>query len=77
VDKLWTLVPEEHKKDLKEDSQIVPVVNVLNHGYSKVLGNGQLVLATCNVRWAWTEIAPRLPNLPIIVKARYVSEKAE
>ena len=44
VDKLWTLVPEEHKKDLKEDSQVVPVVNVLHHGYSKVLGNGQFVL---------------------------------
>jgi large subunit ribosomal protein L27Ae len=43
VDKLWTLVPEEHKKDLKEDSQVVPVVNVLHHGYSKVLGNGQFV----------------------------------
>lgn len=59
VDKLWTLVPEEHKKGLTDKSQVVPVVDVLHHGYSKVLGNG------------------RLPNLPIIVKARYVSEIAE
>jgi large subunit ribosomal protein L27Ae len=43
VDKLWTLVPDEHKKDLKENSQVVPVVNVLHHGYSKVLGNGRSV----------------------------------
>ncbi len=50
VDKLWTLVPEEHKKDLKKDSQVVPVVNVLHHGYSKVLGNGRLVFAAWNRR---------------------------
>jgi len=55
VDKLWTLVPEEHKKDLKENSQIVPVVNVLDHGYSKVLGNGQLVLAAWIVGTRETE----------------------
>ncbi|KAI0252513.1 ribosomal protein L18e/L15P [Lactifluus subvellereus] len=59
VDKLWALVPEEHKTGLTANSEVVPVVNVLHHGYSKVLGNG------------------RLPNMPIIVKARYVSEKAE
>ncbi|KAH9031667.1 60S ribosomal protein L27a [Lactarius pseudohatsudake] len=59
VDKLWRLVPEEHKKGLTASSQVVPVVDVLHHGYSKVLGNG------------------RLPKLPIIVKARFVSEKAE
>jgi large subunit ribosomal protein L27Ae len=53
VDKLWTLVPEEHKKDLKEDSQVVPVVNVLHHGYSKVLGNGRFVLTAGNRRVAW------------------------
>lgn len=51
VDKLWKLVPEEHKKDLKEDSQVVPVVNVLDHGYSKVLGNGRFVLSTGNPRF--------------------------
>jgi large subunit ribosomal protein L27Ae len=40
VDKLWSLVPEEEKKDLKEDSEIVPVIDTLRHGYGKVLGNG-------------------------------------
>lgn len=53
MDKLWKLVPEEHKKDLKEDSQVVPVVNVLHHGYSKVLGNGRYVLTAGNLRVAW------------------------
>ena len=51
VDKLWKLVPEEHKKDLEEDSEVVPVVNVLNHGYSKVLGNGRFVLTAGNPRF--------------------------
>jgi large subunit ribosomal protein L27Ae len=41
VDKLWTLVPTEEKKDLKSDSEIVPVIDTLRHGYGKVLGNGQ------------------------------------
>jgi len=41
VDKLWSLVPAAEKKDLKEDSEIVPVVDTLRHGYGKVLGNGR------------------------------------
>ena len=41
VDKLWTLVPAEEKASLKEDSEVVPVIDVLSHGYAKVLGNGQ------------------------------------
>ncbi|KAI6033538.1 hypothetical protein PISMIDRAFT_108419, partial [Pisolithus microcarpus 441] len=41
-DKLWTLVPEEEKQGLTEDSEIVPVIDTLRHGYAKVLGNGQL-----------------------------------
>lgn len=49
VDKLWTLVPEEHKKGLTENSEVVPVVDVLHHGYSKVLGNGRWVLAVGRV----------------------------
>ncbi|QRV90877.1 ribosomal proteins 50S-L15, 50S-L18e, 60S-L27A [Ceratobasidium sp. AG-Ba] len=57
--KLWSLVPAEEKKDLKEDSEVVPVIDVLQHGYGKVLGKGQL------------------PKLPFIVKARFVSAKAE
>lgn len=41
VDKLWSLVPVEEKKDLTEDSDVVPVIDTLRHGYGKVLGNGQ------------------------------------
>ena len=41
VDKLWTLVPDEEKKGLTENSQVVPVIDTLAHGYGKVLGNGQ------------------------------------
>ncbi|KAI5999075.1 hypothetical protein EDD15DRAFT_2161171, partial [Pisolithus albus] len=41
-DKLWTLMPEEEKQGLTEDSEIVPVIDTLRHGYGKVLGNGQL-----------------------------------
>ena len=40
VDKLWTLVPAAQKEGLTESSEVVPVLNVLEHGYSKVLGNG-------------------------------------
>jgi large subunit ribosomal protein L27Ae len=59
VDKLWSLVPAEEKKDLNADSEIVPVIDTLRHGYGKVLGNG------------------KLPSLPFIVKARFVSAIAE
>lgn len=41
VDKLWTLVPEEEKEGLTEDSEVVPVIDILRHGYGKVLGNGK------------------------------------
>jgi ribosomal protein L15 len=43
VDKLWSLVPAEEKKGLKEDSEVVPVIDALRHGYGKVLGNGRCV----------------------------------
>ena len=43
VDKLWTLVPAAQKEGLTADSEVVPVINVLEHGYSKVLGNGMCV----------------------------------
>jgi large subunit ribosomal protein L27Ae len=77
VDKLWTLVPEEHKKDLKENSQVVPVIDVLHHGFSKVLGNGRFVLTAGSLRVTWDLGFTRLPKLPMIVKARFVSETAE
>jgi len=41
VDKLWSLVPAEQKKDLTANSELVPVVDTLKFGYGKVLGNGQ------------------------------------
>ena len=41
VDKLWTLVPAEEKANRKEDSEVVPVIDTLSHGFTKVLGNGQ------------------------------------
>jgi large subunit ribosomal protein L27Ae len=41
VDKLWSLVPEEQKHGLTEESEVVPVIDTLQHGYGKVLGNGQ------------------------------------
>lgn len=47
VDKLWTLVPEEHKKELTADSEVVPVLDLVRLGYSKVLGNGQCVSLFC------------------------------
>ncbi|KAH9947548.1 60S ribosomal protein L27a [Amylocystis lapponica] len=59
VDKLWTLVPAGEKEGLSEGSDVVPVIDILQHGYGKILGNGQL------------------PKLPFIVKARFVSAKAE
>jgi ribosomal protein L15 len=43
VEKLWTLVPKEQKDGLTESSDVVPVIDILQHGYGKVLGNGQCV----------------------------------
>lgn len=40
VDKLWTLVPEEEKKGLSSESDVVPVIDTLAAGYGKVLGTG-------------------------------------
>ncbi|KAJ3160551.1 Protein fantom [Geranomyces variabilis] len=60
VDKLWTLVSEEARLKVEANpTGPVPVIDVLQHGYAKVLGKG------------------RLPNTPFIVKARFVSRKAE
>ncbi|RKO83606.1 ribosomal protein L18e/L15P, partial [Blyttiomyces helicus] len=60
IDKLWSLVPEEARaKAVADPTGPVPVIDVLRHGYAKVLGKG------------------RLPSTPFILKARYVSRKAE
>ena len=78
VDKLWSLVPEEQKKGLTENSNIVPVIDTLRFGYGKVLGNGMSVLY---FSWllclGFLHLFSRLPKLPLIVKARFVSAKAE
>jgi len=62
VDRLWTLVSEQTRKqyenaDAAKDK--VPVIDVTRHGYFKVLGNGPL------------------PKQPVIVKAKFFSKKAE
>lgn len=38
---MWALVPEEQKKDLTSDSEVVPVIDTVQHNYGKVLGGGQ------------------------------------
>jgi large subunit ribosomal protein L27Ae len=78
VDKLWSLVPEEEKKGLTETSEVVPVIDTLQNGYGKVLGNGKYV-SRGHARFpdAADSYTPRLPKLPFIVKARFVSAKAE
>lgn len=40
VDKIWTLVPKEEKEGLTADSEVVPVIDTVTAGYTKVLGNG-------------------------------------
>ena len=77
VDKLWSLVPAEQKEGLKEDSEIVPVIDTLRHGYGKVLGNGRCVISYLYVVIVTDMVIKSLPKLPFIVKARYVSAKAE
>lgn len=59
LDKLWTLVPVEVRRNTTASSTEVPVIDTLGAGYGKVLGKG------------------RLPELPVIVKARWVSALAE
>ncbi|KAL7266458.1 60S ribosomal protein L28 [Rhizina undulata] len=62
LDKLWSLIPTEAREKYlskSSGSDAVPVIDLLAHGYSKVLGKG------------------RLPSVPVIVKARYVSALAE
>jgi large subunit ribosomal protein L27Ae len=60
LEKLWSLVPAE-KRDayLAKKGDKAPVLNLLDYGYSKLLGKG------------------RLPDVPIVVRARYVSAEAE
>ncbi|CAG8494846.1 3739_t:CDS:2 [Diversispora eburnea] len=59
LDKLWTLVSDQTRKNYAKKPDVAPVINTLRAGYGKVLGKG------------------RLPNQPVIIKARYVSRRAE
>ncbi|GAA99513.1 uncharacterized protein L969DRAFT_102868 [Mixia osmundae IAM 14324] len=59
LDKITSLLPKEQQKALGGSSELVPVVDCIAHGYSKVLAKG------------------RIPQVPLIVKARYVSRRAE
>lgn len=58
---LWSLVPAEKREEYlkNENKDVVPVIDLLPLGYSKVLGKG------------------RLPNIPILVRARWFSKLAE
>ena len=58
LDRIWTLVAEDVRKNYKEGSPI-PVIDVTNAGYFKVLGKG------------------RLPNQPVVVKAKFFTKKAQ
>ncbi|CAD5119312.1 unnamed protein product [Dimorphilus gyrociliatus] len=62
VDKLWSLLSEQHREKYfgeKPDKETAPVINVVKSGFFKVLGKG------------------KLPSKPVVVKARFFSRKAE
>merc|ERR1712146_585351 len=63
LDRLWTLVSEqtrtEYQKEEVKAKGKVPVIDVTQAGFFKVLGKG------------------RLPDQPVIVKAKYFSKSAE
>ncbi|CCC10072.1 unnamed protein product [Sordaria macrospora k-hell] len=61
IEKLWTLVPAEAREKYVSGAatETAPVIDLLSHGYAKLLGKG------------------RLPAVPIVVRARYVSAEAE
>ena len=59
LDRLWPLLSEQgREKGLKNDGEAT-VIDVTQHGYTKVLGRG------------------RLPNVPVVVKAKFFSKGAE
>lgn len=59
IDKLWTLVSEQTRKNYATRKDKAPVIDVTKAGYHKVLGKG------------------RLPNQPVVVKAKFFSKTAE
>lgn len=58
---LWSLVPAEKRDEYLSSSKkdVVPVLDLLPLGYSKVLGKG------------------RIPEIPLVVRARWFSKEAE
>ncbi|KAJ2718802.1 60S ribosomal protein L28 [Coemansia sp. Benny D115] len=42
VNKLWSLVDDESRAKALENKELAPVVDLIRHGYAKVLGNGSL-----------------------------------
>jgi large subunit ribosomal protein L27Ae len=43
IDKLVTLIPEEHREKYTDaSSSTVPVLNLLDHGFAKLLGKGRI-----------------------------------
>lgn len=60
IDKLWSLVSEDTRKNyIEKKKDKAPVIDVTKAGYFKVLGKG------------------RLPNQPVVVKAKLFSKTAE
>jgi len=61
IEKLWSLVPAEAREKYVSGSKTdtAPVIDLLSHGYAKLLGKG------------------RLPEIPVVVRARFVSSEAE
>jgi len=57
VSQVASLIPADQLAATKK-GDLLPVIDLLSHGYAKLLGNGRL-------------------QVPCIVKARYVSERAE
>ena len=80
----WSLVPaearEKYVSGAKSDS--APVVDLLSHGYAKLLGKGKDQTGQGDREGEQSERltvddAGRLPEIPIVVRARYVSAEAE
>lgn len=82
LDKLWSLVPAESRDKYltKQAGDVAPVIDLLALGYSKVLGKGRCVNPEISFFCGKLETnlcETRLPSVPVIVKARYVSKLAE
>jgi len=59
LDKVWSLVSAETKKQAEEKKGEALVIDALSNGYFKILGKG------------------KLPNIPIVVRAKQFSRIAE